>query len=312
MAIIKSTILLIFQGVWILAMAPLLAGIINKMKARLQGRSGPRIFQPYYDLIKYFNKEAIFSKYTSWLTISVPYIVFTATLVSGLFLPMISSGFGINGDVIFFIYLLALARFVTALAALDTGSSFGGMGATREMGLNTVIEPAFMLAVLTIILQTGTTNFSHILAGLTESALYMSLPYVLALIAMLLVILGETSRVPIDNMDTHLELTMIHEGMVLEYSGRYLGLMSLSSMVKQFLFIGLFVLFFLPYGQIEVTGFISGLVGIVFLSVKILFVGVIIAFIEMMYAKIRLYQVPKLFMTSMTLSFLAIIIHLLS
>src|SRR5690625_806296 len=231
------------------------------MKARLQGRRGTRLLQPYYDVIKYFKKEAVFSRYTSWLTRAVPYIVFAVTLVSGLMVPFVGNGFGITGDVILFVYLLALARFFTAIAALDTGSSFGGMGASREMALNTVIEPAFLLAVLAVILQTETTNFLGILESLAQNGLYVSLPYVLALLAMLLVVLGETGRIPIDNMDTHLELTMIHEGMVLEYSGRYLGLMALSSMVKQFLFIGLFVLFFFPFAQPEVTGFFSALIG---------------------------------------------------
>lgn len=307
---LKNILLLVIQTIWIVSLSPLLAGLINKTKALLQGRRGPRLLQPYYDVMKYFRKTAVFSKYTSWLTRAAPYVVFSVTLVSGMMLPFISHGFGFSGDIILFVYLLALARFFSALAALDTGSSFGGMGASREMALNTVIEPAFLLAILAIILQTGTTNFSNVLSSLAGSDLYVSLPYVLALLAMLFVLLGETGRIPIDNMDTHLELTMIHEGMLLEYSGRYLGLMSLSSMIKQFLFIGLFVILFFPFYQPAITGFASGIVGLVLLSLKIFIVGVVIAFIEMAYAKIRLYQVPRLFVTSMTLSVLAIIVHI--
>src|SRR5690625_1603379 len=169
------------------------------MKARLQGRRGTRLLQPYYDVIKYFKKEAVFSRYTSWLTRAVPYIVFAVTLVSGLMVPFVGNGFGITGDVILFVYLLALARFFTAIAALDTGSSFGGMGASREMALNTVIEPAFLLAVIAIIIQTGTTSFSQVLTILSSSDMYVSLPYILSLLAMILVILGATVRIPVDN-----------------------------------------------------------------------------------------------------------------
>lgn len=312
MHVIKNIFLVFVQGAWILLLSPLLAGVINKVKARLQGRKGPRFIQPYYDLIKYFRKETVFSEHASWLTKWTPYIVFSATFVSGLLLPMIGDGFGISGDILLFIYLLGLARFFTSLAALDSGSSFGGMGASREMALNTVIEPAFILAILAVILQTGTTNFTSVLTRLNDlSGPFVTLPYVLALFAMLLVLLGETGRIPIDNLDTHLELTMIHEGMVLEYSGRYYGLMVFSSMVKQFLFISLFIMFFFPLGQLEVTGLITAGVSIVVFSIKIILIGIVIAMIEMMFAKLRLYQVPKLFATSMVFSVLAIVVNLL-
>lgn len=311
MSFLKNILLIGLQGVWIIGLAPLLTGVIQKTKARLQGRQGPRLLQPYYDLIKHMHKEAVFSKYRSWLTIAVPYLVFIVTVGAGLLIPIIGDGFGLHGDVLIFIYLLAMARFFTALAALDTGSSFGGMGASREMALNTVIEPAFILALLAIVLQTGTTNFGEILLNLPGSGFYVTLPYVLTLGAMLLVILGETGKIPVDNVDTHLELTMIHEGMVLEYSGRYLGLMSLSSMVKQFILVSLFVIFFLPFAQPEVVGLWSGFLSLVWITIKVFIVGIVIAGIEMFYAKLRLYQVPKLFVTSMTLSSLAIIVHLL-
>lgn len=308
---VNSILLIVIQGAWMILLAPLLAGVISKTKAQLQGRVGPRVLQPYYDVIKYMRKEAVFSTYHSWLTRVAPYIALTATIVSGLVLPIVGNGFGLFSDVLLFIYLFAIARIFTALAALDTASSFGGMGATREMALNTVIEPAFILAILAIVIQTKTTNFPTMLETLTTGSFYISLPYFLAFIAMLFVVLGETGRIPIDNLDTHLELTMIHEGMVIDYSGRYLGLMKLSSMVKQFIFIVLFVLLFLPFGQPEVTSISTGLFAIVLITIKMLLVCVLISIIEVMYAKVRLYQVPKLFVTSITLSSLAIIVYLL-
>lgn len=312
MALWEQFTLTVLQGLGILLFSPLLAGVINKLKARLQARRGPRLLQPYYDLIKYFRKEAVVSEHASWLTVAAPYIVFAATLVSGLLLPLAGSESSIGGDFLLFVYLLALARFFTAIAALDAGSAFGGMGASREMALNTVIEPAFLLAALSIMLQTGTTRFSGILTAFTQDgATFFSLPYVLVLFALLLVILAETGRIPVDNPDTHLELTMIHEGMLLEYSGRYLGLMVYSGMMKQFVIAGLFVTLFLPFGQPDVTGWGSAAAGAGLLLLKILALGALLAVIEMVYAKVRLYHVPKLFVTSMTLSLLAIVVNLL-
>lgn len=310
MAFLKALLLSSLQIIWFLLLAPLLAGVMRKLKARLQGKIGPRILQPYYDLQKFFHKEAVFSKHSSWLTRVTPYIVFIATVLSALALPVFS-GFGIFSDLLIFIYLLAIARIFTAFAALDTASSFGGMGASREMALNTVIEPAFILALIAIIVQTKTTNFSHILSTINETTFYISLPYFLVLGAMLFVILGETGKIPVDNEDTHLELTMIHEGMVLEYSGRYLALMKYSSFLKQYIFITMFVLLFLPFWQINMTDILSGFMAISLLTVKIFIIGITVTLIEIMYAKVRLYQVPKLFVTSMTLSFLAIIVHFL-
>lgn len=309
MSIFMKILLSFIQLFWVLVVAPLLAGVIQKTKALLQGRIGPRLFQPYYDLAKFFRKSAVFSEHTSWLTRLTPYIVITTTIVASMFIPFLKDGFFFTGDIILFIYLLGMGRFFSALAALDTGSSFGGMGASREMSLNTVIEPAFVLAIIAIIIQTGTTSFSQVLTILSSSEMYVSLPYILSLLAMFLVILGETGRIPVDNVDTHLELTMIHEGMLLEYSGRYYSLMSYHSMIKQFIFIGLFVVFYLPFFQVEITSVLSGLGAIVILTVKILLVGIVVAFVEMTYAKMRLYQIPRLFVTSMTLSVLALIVH---
>jgi len=310
-AFIKTLFFAMIQIIWLLLFAPLLVGVMRKVKARLQGKIGPRLLQPYYDLQKYFQKEAVFSKHSSWLTRGTPYIVFIATIISALALPVIGKGFGTFSDVLIFIYLLAMGRIFTAFAALDTASSFGGMGASREMALNTVIEPAFILALVAVIIQTKTTNFSQILAVINDTTFYVSLPYFLVFAAMLFVILGETGRIPVDNEDTHLELTMIHEGMVLEYSGRYLALMKFSSFIKQYIFITLFVILFLPFYEIKMTGFLSGLLAVSLITIKVFLVGIFISIVEVMYAKVRIYQVPKLFVTSMTLSFLAIVVHLL-
>lgn len=308
---VKEVLLVLVQGVWIILFAPLLSGIINKSKALMQGRRGPRLLQPYYDVLKYFQKDALFSIHISWLTIATPYIVFGVTFTSGLLLPIISDGLTINGDLLLVVYLLAMGRFFAALAAIDTGSSFGGMGASRELALNTVIEPAFLLAVLAIIIHTGSTKFVNIIARLGEQDFLFSLPYLLAMFAMLLVILGETGRIPVDNIDTHLELTMIHEGMNIEYSGRYYALLNMGSMIKQLLFMSIFIAFFFPFGQLEPNSIGAVLFNISLFSIKLIILSLFISFIEMMYAKIRLYQVPRLYVTSMTLSVLAILVNVL-
>jgi len=308
---LEKIIWVIIQALWLIFFAPLLSGVMNKVKALLQGRTGPRVLQPYYDLIKYSKKDALFSIHTSWITQATPYILFGVTLTGGLLVPLLSDGLSITGDLLLFAYLLAMGRFFTALAALDTGSSFGGMGASRELALNTVIEPAFLLAVLSIIISAGSTTFKTILTMIHEQQFLFSLPYFLAMIAMLLVILGETGKIPIDNADTHLELTMIHDGMNLEYSGRYYGLMKISSQMKQLLFMSIFIIIFLPFEFFEPVNFIYMLYNVGIFSGVLLLFGIIISFIEMIYAKIRLYKVPRLYVTSMTLSLLAIIVNVL-
>lgn len=308
---IENVFWTILQGLWLILFAPLVAGIMNKAKAIMQGRNGPRILQPYYDLNKYFKKDALFSMHISWITKATPYILFGVTLASSLLVPLFSNGLMMTGDFLLFIYLLAMGRFFTALAALDTGSSFGGMGASRELALNTVIEPAFLLAVLSIIISAGSTSFTTILTSILEQQFLFSLPYFLMMFAMLLVILGEAGKIPIDNADTHLELTMIHDGMNLEYSGRYYGLMKLSSQMKQLLFMSIFIIIFFPFEFFQETNFMNTLYNIVIFSGKIIVLGIFISFIEMVYAKVRLYQVPKLYVTSMTFSLLAIIVSVL-
>src|SRR5690625_3136785 len=190
-----------------------------------------------------------------------------------------------TGDFLLFIYLLAMGRFFTALAALDTGSSFGGMGASRELALNTVIEPAFLLAVLSIIISTGSTTFTTILEKISDQQFFFSLPNFLTMFAMLLVILGKDGKIPIDNADPHLELTMIHDGMNLEYSGRYYGLMKLSSEMKQLLFMSIFIMIFFPFNLFEATSFIHSLYNLAIFSGKIVILGLLISLIEMLYAK---------------------------
>lgn len=301
----------ILQIVIIIGIAPFIQGIIKKTKARLQNRIGPSIWQPYYDLMKYMKKDAVLSIHSSWLTIMTPYVVFISIVTAGLLIPtyMVNVGFSFMGDIILIIYLFGVARFFTALSALDGGGSFGGMGSSREMAISAITEPALLLAMFAVFLSNGTTKLQTlILSFIHDGKIWFHPSYGIAFLAMVIVLISETGRIPVDNPDTHLELTMIHEGMLLEYSGRYLGLMLWASQIKQILLFSLFINLFFPWG-IAVDGSIPGLIlSFLLYGLKLIILGVLFAFIETMYAKIRLFKVPRLLGASMILSIMAIII----
>jgi formate hydrogenlyase subunit 4 len=300
------------QIVFIICVAPLIQGIIKKSKARLQNRIGPGILQPYYDLIKFLKKDAVLSVHSSWLSIATPYIVFASVVTAGLFIPTYTADIRLTflGDIILIVYLFGVARFFTALSALDAGGSFGGMGSSREMAMSAITEPALLLAVFAVLLSSGTTKMQELISSIVSNEnIWFHPAYGLALLAMFIVLIAETGRIPVDNPDTHLELTMIHEGMLLEYSGRYLGLMMWASEIKQLLLMSLFINLFFPWG-IAVNGSITGLfVSFLLFLLKLILLGVLLAFVETMYAKIRLYKIPKLLGSSMVLSLMAILIQ---
>lgn len=300
------------QAAIIILLAPFIQGVIKKTKARMQNRIGPSVWQPYYDLMKFMKKDAVFSEHSSWISIVTPYIVFTSIVVAGFFIPtyIINNGLSFIGDMILVVYLFGVARFFTALSALDAGGSFGGMGSSREMALSAIAEPALLLALFAVCLSGGTMKLPDLVASLTNSGWDWFVPsYGLAFFAMLIVLIAETGRIPVDNPDTHLELTMVHEGMLLEYSGRYLGLMMWAAQMKQLLLLSLFINLFFPWG-IAASGDVSQIVLSFLLYVaKLVALGMLLAFIETMYAKIRLFKVPKLLGSSMILSLMAILLR---
>lgn len=300
------------QAAILMLLAPFIQGLIKKLKAGLQSRIGPPIFQSYYDIIKSLKKDAVISEQASWLTKVTPYITFTSVITAGLLVPtfIANAPLSFAGDVIMVVYLLGLARFFTALTALDAGSSFGGMGSSREMALGAIIEPALLLALFTVCLSSGTTKLGQIVQIIAEKQWNLIDPsYGLALLAMLTVLIAEIGRIPVDNPDTHLELTMIHEGMLLEYSGRYLGLMMWAAQIKQLVMLNLFISMFFPWG-IAFNWSGKGLTAAIFIYLlKLVALVIVLAFIETAYAKIRLFKVPKLLASSMALSVLAVIMR---
>ena len=217
----------ILQTVLLLALAPLVSGCIKNWKAKLQNRRGPPVWQPYFDLAKFLRKDMVISEHASWIFRAMPFVLFVSTLLAGLLVPMVSASAPLSlfGGALALIGLLALGRFFLALGGLDPGSAFGGMGSSREMTIAALAEPALMLGIFTVAITAHSTNLSQmVLAAQGPTWKLLNPAHVLAFAALFIVLLAETGRIPVDNPATHLELTMIHEAMILEYSGRYLAL----------------------------------------------------------------------------------------
>lgn len=301
----------LLQSVLLIFVAPLLQGLLKKVKAILQGRIGPPILQPYFDLRKYFRKDEVVSSRASWLFKVVPVLVFGLMLTTTLFLPVWSPRALVSspGDVILLIYLFALARVLTALAGIDTGSSFGAMGASRDMYISSLAEPVLFVTVLGVALPQKSfvlsTVITQFLTG--HSAPLLSPAYYMLLGAFGILLLTETGRLPVDNPDTHLELTMIHEGMLLEYSGKSLAMMTWSAHIKQIVLFTLFVDLYVPWGMAISLDLKSiGFALIVFLF-KLALLAVAVALIEMTNAKMRLFRVPRFLFAAFMLAVAAIV-----
>lgn len=291
--------------------APLLVGSVRKIKARLQGRRGASVFQPYRDLRKLFAKDAVISENTSWIFRFTPYLLAATMLLSALIVPVltIDTPFGVMGNIIVLMYLFLLGTFFLALAGLDAGSAFGGMGSSREMAIAALAEPTVMIAIFALALRAGTTSLNGIIARVAaDPLLILNAGHLLAFVAFFIVALAETGRLPIDNPATHLELTMIHEAMILEYSGRYLALIEWAAGMKLFLFLTLLANLFFPWGVALTLTPLALLIAFVALFIKVGILVVAIAVLETAVAKLRLFRVPELLSGSFTLALLAVLI----
>ena len=298
------------QVLLLLLLAPLVSGCVKNWKAKLQNRRGPRIWQPYSDLIKFFRKDMVISENASWVFSFAPYVVLLSALLAGLLVPMATAQAPLSlfGGVLALVGLLALGRFFLALGGLDPGSAFGGMGSSREMTIAAIAEPAMMLAIFTVAITAGSTDLSQIVQT-TQGPIWKLLNprHVMAFAALFIVLLAETGRIPVDNPATHLELTMIHEAMLLEYSGRYLALMEWGASIKQLVLMTLLVNIFLPIGLAtdgSAVAIVSGLT--VFLG-KILLLSGAVVLVETTNAKLRLFRVPDLLSAAFVLATLALL-----
>jgi formate hydrogenlyase subunit 4 len=301
---------ILVQTALLLLLAPLVTGWIRNWKAKLQNRQGPRIWQPYFDLVKFWRKEMVISEHASWVFSFAPYVVFLSSLAVGLMVPMLwlQAPLSLLGGVLALVGLLALGRFFLALGGLDPASAFGGMGSSREMTIAAVAEPAMMLAIFTVAIHAGSTDLSQIVLATQRPNWNLLNPtHGLALVALFIVLLAETGRVPVDNPATHLELTMIHEAMLLEYSGRYLALMEWGASIKQLVLMVLLINIFFPAAIATDWSPASVSLSLVCFCGKLLLLSGAVVLVETTNAKLRLFRVPDLLSAAFVLATLALL-----
>ena len=303
------------QMLLVLLLAPLFTGFVRKSKARLLRRRGPPLIQPYRDLIRLIRKDIVLAESASWLFRVVPYLVFAAIWVAASLVPTFRTGllFSWSADLIAIIALLGSARFFLALAGLDVGTSFGGIGSSREVMIASLAEPAMIMIIFTLALVAGSTQLSTIAAFMSSSGVGLRVSVALALIALIMVAIAENGRVPIDNPATHLELTMVHEAMVLEYSGRHLALIELANALKLILYVSLIACLFAPWG-IESSGAAAPAlaVGIAAYAGKLAAGGFLLALFETSIAKMRVFRVPEFLGAALMLGLLATLLLFVS
>ena len=305
----------IAQMLLVLALAPLLTGLVRAVKARLLRRRGPPLLQPYRDLIKLARKEAVVAETASWLFRLVPYIVFATTWVAAALVPTFATGllFSWSADLIVIIALLGTARFFLALAGMDVGTSFGGIGSSREAMIATLAEPALIMIVFTLALIAGSTQLSTIASFLLSSNVGLRVSLAMALVALIIVAIAENGRIPVDNPATHLELTMVHEAMVLEYSGRHLALIELAGSVKLLLYASLIACVFVPWGLAPAGAPLHvHLIGAPLYVAKLAVAACLLALFETMIAKMRVFRVPEFLGIALMLGFLATLLRFVS
>ncbi|MCW2283922.1 formate hydrogenlyase subunit 4 [Rhodoblastus acidophilus] len=302
------------QMLLVLFSAPLLTGFIRKVKARLLRKRGPPLLQPYRDLIKLARKEVVVADSASWLFRAAPYLIFAATWVAAALVPTFATGllFSWSADLIAIIALLGSARFFLALAGMDVGTSFGGLGSSREMMFATLAEPALIMIVFSVALIAGTTQLSYV-ASFVMYAAGLRVSLVLGLVGLVIVAITENARIPVDNPATHLELTMVHEAMVLEYSGRHLAMIELSSQLKLIVYVSLIACIFFPWGLAPVgAGFNAHVLGFAAYAGKLAAAGGMLALFETTVAKMRVFRVPDFIGVALMLGLLATLLRFMS
>lgn len=292
------------------ALAPLLTGLVRFLKARMCGRRGPSLFQPYRDVLRLLRKEALLAHNASWLFRVAPYVIFTSIWLGAAIVPTFTTGLILSptADLIALVALLGTARFMLALAGMDIGTSFGGLGASREMMIAALAEPAMLMVTFIMALMVHSTSLPNIAIYFLTHAISLRISLVLALISMLLVSIAENARIPVDNPSTHLELTMVHEAMVLEYSGRHLAMIEMAAMMKMLLYISLIACMFMPWGMTMDTGNDRAIaLGIVTYIAKLAAGGIALAVFETSIAKMRVFRVPEFLGGALLLGLLGVV-----
>jgi formate hydrogenlyase subunit 4 len=300
----------VIQMALVLMLAPGLTGLVRVVKARLVGRRGPPLVQPYLDLLRLLKKEVVLAENASWLFRTTPYLVFTAIWLAAALVPTFSTALALSAtaDLIALVALLASARFFLALAGMDVGTSFGGLGSSREMMIAALAEPAMLMVIFSVAILVRTTSLSLIVDYMLSGDVGLRVSLALALISILMVAIAENGRVPIDNPATHLELTMVHEAMVLEYSGRHLALIEAASMLKLVLYMALIACIFLPWGiSGPDDGPVDLLIGLLTFVLKLASGAVLLAVFETGIAKMRVFRYGEFLGGALLLSLLGAI-----
>jgi formate hydrogenlyase subunit 4 len=301
---------LLLQVAVVAAGAPLLVGLMRQVRAHLEGRAGAGIFQPWRDLRKLSRREPISPPGSGVFFIAAPPVLAATSLLIAAVVPLVSTRTPLDGtvDLIAVVGLLLLGTVALALAGLDTGTAFGGMGASREMAIAALVEPTLLLSVFALSVRAGTTNLGAIVsAGVHDPTRVVSPAGALAAAALAIAVLAEAGRLPVDNPATHLELTMVHEAMVLEYSGRDLAMVEWAAAVRMTLLLGLLAALFLPWGVATGAGLVAVLLGAVAFTAKLALLGAGLAAGEVWLAKVRLFRIPELLAGSFVLALLAVI-----
>ena len=308
-----SWLLALLQTVAFVLLAPLYAAWVKRVKCWLQNRRPPSLLQPYRDLRKLFGKQVLLSHDASPLFRIAPYIIAGATLLAAAVVPLLAVNLptAAIADVIVLAGFFALARFFLALAGMDVGTAFGGMGSSREMTLSALAEPAMLMAVFTLAMVAGSTNLSTVIGHILGDGLVLRPSLLFALLGLVLVAVAETGRIPVDNPATHLELTMIHEAMILEYSGRHLALMEWAAQLKLMIYGVLIANIFFPWGIATEPGAGALLGALAAIGLKLALLGAALAVGETVLAKMRLFRVPAFLVLALTLAVIGMLSHII-
>jgi len=315
MALIFDLLVQGAQMALVLLLAPLLTGLVRKVKARLLGRQGPAVTQPYRDLLRLLRKEVVLAENASWLFRVTPYLIFAATWVAAALVPTFARGllFSWTADLIAIIALLGSARFFLALAGMDVGTSFGGIGSSREVMIASLAEPALIMIVFSLALVAGSTQLSTVAAFMASPEVGLRVSLGLVLIALVMVAIAENARIPVDNPATHLELTMVHEAMVLEYSGRHLAMIEFAASLQLLLYMSLIACLFVPWGlAASGAGPAAYALGAAAYLAKLAVGGLLLALFETAIAKMRVFRVPEFLGAALMLGLLGMLLLFVS
>jgi formate hydrogenlyase subunit 4 len=315
MALMPELLTQFAQMTLVLLLAPLLTGGVRKLKARLLRRRGPSVFQPYRDLLRLLRKEVVLADSASWLFRAAPYLIFAITWVAAALVPTFATGllYSWSADLIAIIALLGSARFLLALAGMDIGTSFGGIGSSREVMIASLAEPAMLLIAFTLALVAGSTELSTVADFMNSPEVGLRVSVGMALVALVMVAIAENARIPVDNPATHLELTMVHEAMVLEYSGRHLAMIEFASDLKLLLYVSLIACLFAPWGLAPPgAGPGAFALGAVAWLGKLAVAGTLLALFETAIAKMRVFRVPEFLGAALMLGLLATLLMFVS